>query len=123
MVGSSRSWWRRPLHCLVTATSLSSFIAAPVVSAVAQDQVDAAARIRTETPIKHIILIIGENRTFDHVFATYRPRHGQSVFNLLSEGIVNADGIPRRGTWHQEFSIRMRSSIYTKITELQERLD
>src|SRR5262249_37080523 len=25
----------------------------------------------TATPIKHVILIIGENRTFDHVFATY----------------------------------------------------
>ena len=24
----------------------------------------------TATPIKHVILIIGENRTFDHVFAT-----------------------------------------------------
>jgi phospholipase C len=27
---------------------------------------------RTETPIKHVIVILGENRTFDHVFATYR---------------------------------------------------
>ena len=24
----------------------------------------------TATPIKHLIVIIGENRTFDHVFAT-----------------------------------------------------
>ena len=28
----------------------------------------------TRTPIKHVILIIGENRTFDHLFATYQPR-------------------------------------------------
>src|ERR1700689_969006 len=48
----------------------------------------------TTTPIKHVIVIIGENRTFDHVFATYQPTHGQSVWNLLSEGIVNADGTP-----------------------------
>ena len=27
----------------------------------------------TRTPIKHVIVIIGENRTFDHVFATYKP--------------------------------------------------
>ena len=27
----------------------------------------------TKTPIKHVIIIIGENRTFDHVFATYKP--------------------------------------------------
>jgi phospholipase C len=49
---------------------------------------------RTNTPIKHVILLIGENRTFDHVFATYTPPKGQSVHNLLSEGIVNADGTP-----------------------------
>ena len=39
-------------------------------------------------------MIIGENRSFDHVFATYVPEHGQTVWNLLSEGIVNADGTP-----------------------------
>ncbi len=43
-------------------------------------------------PSKHVILLIGENRTFDHVFATYTPPRGQSVENLLSEGIVKADG-------------------------------
>ena len=48
----------------------------------------------TATPIQHVIVIIGENRTFDHVFATYKPRHGQTVSNLLSKGIVNADGTP-----------------------------
>ena len=48
----------------------------------------------TLTPIKHVILLIGENRTFDHVFATYTPPRGQTVHNLLSEGIVNADGTP-----------------------------
>jgi phospholipase C len=48
----------------------------------------------TRTPIKHVILLIGENRTFDHVYATYTPPKGQSVQNLLSEGIVNADGTP-----------------------------
>jgi phospholipase C len=48
----------------------------------------------TRTPIKHVIYIIGENRTFDHVFGTLVPRHGQRVWNLLSEGIINADGTP-----------------------------
>ena len=48
----------------------------------------------TTTPIKHVIVIIGENRSFDHVFATYVPAQGQTVWNLLSEGIVNADGTP-----------------------------
>src|SRR5579864_3795645 len=45
-----------------------------------------------KTPIKHLIVVVGENRTFDHLFATYVPVTGQSVFNLKSEGIVNADG-------------------------------
>jgi phospholipase C len=48
----------------------------------------------TKTPIKHVIVIIGENRSFDHVFATYVPQKGQSVWNLLSEGIVKSDGTP-----------------------------
>jgi phospholipase C len=46
------------------------------------------------TPIQHVIVIIGENRSFDHVFATYQPKNGQHVWNLLSQGIVNADGTP-----------------------------
>jgi phospholipase C len=49
---------------------------------------------KTATPIKHVIVIIGENRTFDNVYGTYIPRPGQHVANLLSRGIVNADGTP-----------------------------
>src|SRR5947209_8273581 len=48
----------------------------------------------TATPIKHVIVIVGENRSFDHLFATYVPKPGETVNNLLSEGIVNADGTP-----------------------------
>jgi phospholipase C len=54
----------------------------------------AAQTPTTTTPIQHVIVIIGENRTFDHVFATYKPVAGQTVSNLLSKGIVNADGTP-----------------------------
>jgi phospholipase C len=43
------------------------------------------------SPIKHVIVIIGENRSFDHVFATYQPQPGQKVHNLLSEGIITLD--------------------------------
>ena len=49
----------------------------------------------TTSPIKHVILIIGENRTFDHIFATYVPKtKGETVDNLFSKGIINADGSP-----------------------------
>jgi phospholipase C len=34
----------------------------------------ALADARTATPIKHLIIIIGENRSFDHMFATYITR-------------------------------------------------
>ena len=46
------------------------------------------------TPIQHVIIIVGENHTFDNVFGTYRPQNGQKADNLLSRGIVNADGSP-----------------------------
>ena len=48
----------------------------------------------TKSPIKHVIVLIGENRTFDHLFATYVPKSHDSVSNLLSKGIINADGTP-----------------------------
>ena len=48
----------------------------------------------TATPIQHVIVVIGENRTFDHLFATYVSPSGDSVKNLLSERIINADGTP-----------------------------
>ena len=46
----------------------------------------------TATPIKHVIVIIGENHSFDNVFATYQAPGGQHVNNLLSEGIITRSG-------------------------------
>ena len=51
----------------------------------------------TTTPIKHLIVLIGENRSFDNVYATYHPHgdgHRSEVGNLLSRGIVNDNGSP-----------------------------
>src|SRR5579872_5056736 len=48
----------------------------------------------TASPIKHVIILIGENRSFDNLFATYVSPSGDSVKNLLSEGIIKADGTP-----------------------------
>ena len=78
------------------------WIAAAVLSAMLSGQTAAPLAYadrpnndnQTATPIKHVILIIGENRTFDHVFGTYVPKTGQTVHNLLSEGMVNPDGTP-----------------------------
>jgi phospholipase C len=66
-------------------------------SAHAVDPDKAVDAIRTATPIKHVIIIVGENRSFDHIFATYVPKKPEEkVRNLLSEGIVNADGSPAK---------------------------
>jgi acid phosphatase len=46
------------------------------------------------TPIEHVIVLVGENRTFDNLYGVYQPRKGQSVANLLSKKIVNKDGSP-----------------------------
>ena len=57
--------------------------------------VTAAAQEHTPTlasPIQHVIVIIGENRSFDHVYGTYQPSNGQTVSNLLSKGIVTKSG-------------------------------
>src|ERR1700743_499439 len=48
----------------------------------------------TRTPIEHLIVIVGENQTFDGLFATYVPKPGSSVRNLLSQGIVDGAGNP-----------------------------
>lgn len=49
----------------------------------------------TASPIKHVIIIVGENRSFDHLFATYVPKSDdERVRNLLSEHIIKADGSP-----------------------------
>src|SRR5271156_2857246 len=70
--------------CSLALAQLS--FGATLTSAAANHSLD------TRTPIKHVIVIIGENRSFDHVFATYVPKKGETINNLLSEGIVNLDG-------------------------------
>jgi phospholipase C len=90
-------WWRRVLVGVSLFALLSNnFYAFGQGSRVEKpgDSGGKKTNVKTETPIKHVIVLIGENRTFDHLFATYQPKHGESVSNLLSKGIVNADGTP-----------------------------
>jgi len=77
------------IKCGATTLFALQVLAGGSSSAYAQNSTPA-----TTTPIKHVIVIIGENRTFDHVFATYKPKDGETVSNLLSKGIVKADGKP-----------------------------
>ncbi len=81
---------RRVFYAGVSTFAMCVQAATPVLAAPFGGPNDNA----TATPIKHVIIIIGENRTFDQVFATFQPKNGQHALNLLSEGIVNADGSP-----------------------------
>ena len=74
---------------LATVAMLQFSIAGPLAT-----NANADDRGKTKTPIKHVIVIVGENRTFDHIFATYKAKAGESVNNLLSEEIINEDGTP-----------------------------
>jgi len=69
-------------------------IALQVFAGLSQSAYAQTAAPATTTPIKHVIIIIGENRTFDHVYATYKPQAGETVSNLLSKGIIKANGNP-----------------------------
>ncbi|MFZ6754226.1 alkaline phosphatase family protein [Undibacterium sp. Dicai25W] len=64
------------------------------VPATAVSSVVALANGATTTPITNVIVVIGENQTFDGVFGAYSAPQGQTVKNLLSQGIINADGTP-----------------------------
>ncbi len=70
---------------------LAATAALPVASFAQNDAKPAATAV---TPIQHVIVVFGENRSFDHVFGTFVPEPGQTVHNLLSEGIVTIDGAP-----------------------------
>ncbi len=83
----------RSLLACVTASALLTTTTAPLLAAPRSAASAALAEndLKTTTPIQHVIIIVGENRSYDHLFATYVPPKGTTV-NLLSEGIVNADG-------------------------------
>jgi phospholipase C len=89
-MGLLKVWTEVRRHATV-GTSLVALMANLGAPFSAQAQVQGHGSI---TPIQHVIVIIGENRSFDHIFATYVPNNGQQIWNLLSEGIINADGTP-----------------------------
>ena len=100
-------------QAVVTAAILSLVGAGAARAADGDDLFGSDSNDRnTVSPIKHVIVIIGENRTFDHVFATYKAPHGEHVDNLLSRGIINEDGTkgPNYGTAAQNSA--MDTDVY-----------
>jgi phospholipase C len=90
---------------LTSLVMLQMSLAGPFVGATQAKEPDRANQKQARTPIEHVIVIVGENRTFDHVFATYQPKKGESVDNLLSKKIVNEDGTPGTNfAFAQQFS-------------------
>ena len=68
----------------------------------------------TASPIKHVIVLIGENRGLDHTFGVYKPKgKGETISNLLSKGIVNEDGTPGPNIGlAQQFQVTAQPSYY-----------
>src|SRR6516225_4483529 len=78
----------------------------------------AADSPQTATPIKHLIVVIGENRSFDHIYATYVPKSGHSILNLLSEGIVRPDGSPgRHFVTARQFITSLQTSYFISVAK------
>jgi phospholipase C len=89
----------RGLSATALSLAMIQMSVGPVVAAAAQavnDLPSPGGLGNPQSPIQHVIVIIGENRSFDHVFATYRPTaingRPQEVLNLLSEGIITLNG-------------------------------
>jgi phosphoesterase family protein len=93
--------------CLIIATEATAAAAGqPTRSQTAQ-------QTSTTSPMKHVIVIVGENRSFDHIFGLYRPHQGQSIWNLLSNRIVNADGTPGPNfTRAAQFQVPSQTAYY-----------
>ncbi|WOJ91315.1 alkaline phosphatase family protein [Methylocapsa polymorpha] len=85
---------RKRVTAGVTACAIALTSAGIPASVFAAEDNDGRGPSATETPIKHVIVIVGENRSFDHLFGAYKPPRGQTVENLLSKGIINEDGTP-----------------------------
>jgi phospholipase C len=95
MNAKNRHPWRLRLATLGASSALAAVIAAP---SIAHDDNEGGA---TKTPIKHVVIIFPENRSFDHYFATYpnaANKAGEPKFqaqentppvnNLLSAGLL-----------------------------------
>ncbi|HEX4076933.1 MAG TPA: alkaline phosphatase family protein [Candidatus Acidoferrales bacterium] len=84
------------------AIALASNLALVMPGSLLAGQKDASETVETTTPIKHVVVIFGENISFDHYFATYpyaTNPHGEPDFhakddtpranNLLSGGLLD----------------------------------
>lgn len=106
----ARRMWR------LTATVCAFSMFASSTSGIAASK-DPAASVKTKSPIKHVIILIGENRGFDHTFGVYKPKgRGQTISNILSKGIVDIDGNPGTNySLSQQYSVSPQTSYYIGV--------
>src|ERR1700733_6098588 len=99
----------------VSAAALSVTLAAATAGLANEAQnSDAATLVNTASPIKHVIILIGENRGTDHTFGVYKPKgKGQTISNILSNGIVKKDGSPGANfSLAQQFLVKPQPLYY-----------
>src|SRR5476651_1076394 len=91
-----------------------SLLAATVGNASDESHGKGRGESETQTPIKHVIVLIGENRGADHTFGVYKPiGKQQTISNLLSKGIVNLNGSPGpHFALAKQFSVAPQASYY-----------
>jgi phospholipase C len=77
----------------IATAALASILAAGTPG-VSRADAEHSRSVHPRSPIEHVIVVVGENHTFDNLFGVYRPRRGERVHNLLSQRIVRADGTP-----------------------------
>jgi phospholipase C len=83
------------MSAAIASATVSFSLAAATVGAADDRSKDPADAVKTESPIKHVIILIGENRGTDHTFGVYKPKgKGQTISNILANGIVKKDGSP-----------------------------
>jgi phospholipase C len=110
--GGGRPLGRRMVY-LLTAVLVGAGLS---TSARGADPDATTDHLKTRTPIKHVIVVIGENRSFDHLFATFAPKGGASILNLRSEGIVREDGSPGpHFARAKQFTTRAQSTYYIGV--------
>ncbi len=75
----------------VTATAIST---APVIAGKAAAPVAGSAdTLTTKTPIKHLVVVFQENRSFDHYFGTY-----PNALNVTANRLSNPPRTPKPTT-------------------------
>src|ERR1700722_2311970 len=104
-------------HLAWGASAVMSFSLLAATVGFADDKTkdnDAADAVKTESPIKHVIILIGENRGTDHTFGVYKPKgKHETISNILSKGIVNEDGTPGPNfSLAQQFMVKPQPQYY-----------